>query len=45
MRYQTNIALLGKLFERIERAWLDNRDRTIIYALSEQHPEFCEQIL
>lgn len=42
MKDQMNVDRLGELFAEIEQAWLDHGDRTIVYRLSEQHPEFRE---
>jgi hypothetical protein len=44
MMEQMNLDVLSQLFAQIERAWFDNRDRTLVYRLSEQHPEFREQL-
>lgn len=42
MKDQMNVDRLGELFAEIEQAWLDQKDRTVVYRLSEQHPEFRE---
>jgi hypothetical protein len=44
MTHQMNLDLLSQLFAEIERAWLDNHDRTIVYTLSNQHPDLREQL-
>lgn len=44
MMDQMNLDLLSQLFARIERAWFDDHDRTLVHRLSEQHPEFREQL-
>lgn len=44
MTDQMNLDLLSQLFAQIERAWLDDHDRMLVYRLSEQHPEFREQL-
>lgn len=44
MTDQMNLDLLSQLFARIERAWFDDHDRTLVHRLSEQHPEFREQL-
>jgi hypothetical protein len=42
MKDQMNVDRLGELFAEIEQAWLDRGDCTIVYRLSDQHPEFRE---
>ena len=44
MMDQMNLDLLSQLFAQIERAWFDDHDRTLVHRLSEQHPEFREQL-
>jgi hypothetical protein len=39
-----NLDLLSQLFAQIERAWFDDHDRTLVHRLSEEHPEFREQL-
>jgi len=42
MKDQMNVDRLGELFAEIEQAWLDRGDCTIVYRLSDRHPEFRE---
>lgn len=44
MTEQMNFDVLSQLFAQIERAWFDEHDRTLVYKLSEQYPEFREEL-
>jgi hypothetical protein len=36
--------LLTELFAEIECAWTDGQDRTLVFKLAQQHPEFSEEL-
>lgn len=36
--------LLGQLLGQIERAWIDRRDRMLVYELGERHPELRDHL-
>lgn len=44
MTEQINPELLSELFAQIERAWLDDGDRKLVYKLSEKYPHLREQL-
>ncbi len=44
MKLDSDRELLGQLFCEIERAWIDHRDRLLVYKLSERHPELRDQL-
>ncbi len=44
MMNEINMELLTQLFGKIERAWVDRRDRTIVYTLAEEYPEYKEAL-
>jgi len=44
MSEKMNLEVLAQLLAKVERAWIDNGDRTLIYQLAEQHPEYREHL-
>lgn len=42
MNEANSTALLGTLLAEIERAWIDRNDRTAVYRLAHQYPQFEE---
>ena len=44
MTNEMNFEKLAELCARIERGWLDHRDRLLVENLSEQYPEFREEL-
>jgi hypothetical protein len=44
MTNEMNLGRLAKLCAQIERAWFDHRDRLLVENLSEQYPEFREEL-
>jgi hypothetical protein len=44
MKEQLTSELVESLFAEIERAWMDRRDRTIVYKLADLHPDFRDEL-
>ena len=44
MKDSGNIEGLSELFAQVERAWLDNHDRMLIYRLGNEYPEFRDEL-
>jgi len=40
-----NIEGLTELLAQVERAWLDHHDRTFVYSLTNEHPEFRDELI
>lgn len=44
MSEQINLDMLTELFGQLERAWQDRQDRTLVYELSDQFPQYREHL-
>ena len=44
MNDQLKLDRLAELFARLERGWLDNQNRQLVYQLSEENPELQEEL-
>ena len=44
MNDQLRLDLLTELFAQLERGWLDNQNRQLVYQLSEEHPDLQEEL-
>ncbi len=44
MKEQLTSELVESLFAEIERAWMDRRDRTIVYKLADLHPDLRDEL-
>ncbi|HJP92250.1 MAG TPA: hypothetical protein VJ875_09865 [Pyrinomonadaceae bacterium] len=44
MKADSNHELLSNLCSQIERAWVDDRNRLLVYELGQKHPEFCDEL-
>jgi hypothetical protein len=44
MKQNINLDILAELCGRLERAWQDRQDRTLVYKLSDEFPEYREDL-
>lgn len=44
MKGDSNQELLSKLCSQIERAWVDDHNRLLVYELGQKHPEFRDEL-
>lgn len=44
MKERLTAELIERLFAEIERAWMDRRDRAIVYKLAELHPDLRDEL-
>lgn len=44
MKGDSNQELLSNLYSQIERAWVDDHNRLLVYELGQKHPEFRDEL-